>query len=60
MRQEGDGEHRSRIEMAGPHGHPKWTDKPGPFWTRHRFTTNLEKVKFLLLILKSASGILVA
>ena len=45
--------------MAGPHGHPKWTDKPGPFWTCNGFTTNLEKVKSLLLILKSASGILV-
>ena len=59
MRQEGDGEHRSSIEMAGPHGHPKWTDKPGPFCTRNGSTTNLEKVKSLLLILKSTSGILV-
>ena len=46
--------------MAGPRGHPKMVcRKPGPFCTSNGSTTNLEKVKSLLLILKSTCGILV-
>ena len=55
----GDGEHRSRIEMASQRGHARGgLPNPGLIGHGSCFTTELEKVKFLLLILKSASGTL--